>query len=96
MWGSTRIPGKVYQVLYPFKRHFRLAHGCHQSTLVQPNRKNCPAPALFASLLPDICKPQQISLGAGMAAETYAQFTSPECLSPSQNSNEGHQAYHNH
>ena len=23
MWGSTRIPSKVYQVLYPFKRHFR-------------------------------------------------------------------------
>src|SRR2546430_15518289 len=23
MWGSTRIPSKVYQVLYPLKKHFR-------------------------------------------------------------------------
>jgi Transposase DDE domain len=29
MWGSTRIPSKVYQVLYPFKRHFRCAQAQH-------------------------------------------------------------------
>jgi hypothetical protein len=29
MWGSTRIPSKVYQVLYPFKRHFPCAQGQH-------------------------------------------------------------------
>jgi Transposase DDE domain len=29
MWGSTRIPSKVYQVLYPFKRHFRCVQAQH-------------------------------------------------------------------
>jgi hypothetical protein len=29
MWGSTCIPRKVYQVLYPLKRHFRCAQGQH-------------------------------------------------------------------
>jgi Transposase DDE domain len=29
MWGSTCIPRKVYQVLYPFKRHFRCAQAQH-------------------------------------------------------------------
>ena len=29
MWGSTRIPGKLYQVLYPFKQHFRCAPAPH-------------------------------------------------------------------
>ena len=29
MWGSTRIPSKVYQVLYPFKQHFRCAQAQH-------------------------------------------------------------------
>lgn len=29
MWGSTRIPTKIYQVLYPLKRHFRCAQGQH-------------------------------------------------------------------
>lgn len=29
MWGRTCIPSKVYQVLYPFKRHFRCAQAQH-------------------------------------------------------------------
>ena len=29
MWGSTCIPSKVYQVLYPLKRHFRCAQAQH-------------------------------------------------------------------
>lgn len=29
MWGSTRIPSKVYQVLYPCKKHFRCAQAQH-------------------------------------------------------------------
>ena len=29
MWGRTCIPTKVYQVLYPFKRHFRCAQAQH-------------------------------------------------------------------
>ena len=29
MWGPTCIPNKVYQVLYPLKRHFRCAQGQH-------------------------------------------------------------------
>jgi hypothetical protein len=29
MWGSTCIPRKVYQGLYPLKRHFRCAQGQH-------------------------------------------------------------------
>jgi hypothetical protein len=29
MWGCTCIPSKIYQVLYPFKRHFRCAQGQH-------------------------------------------------------------------
>jgi DDE superfamily endonuclease len=29
MWGSTCIPRKVYQVLYPLKRHFRCAQAHH-------------------------------------------------------------------
>jgi hypothetical protein len=29
MWGSTRIPSKIYQVLYPFKRHFHCAQAQH-------------------------------------------------------------------
>ena len=29
MWGSTCIPRKVYQVLYPLKKHFRCAQGQH-------------------------------------------------------------------
>ena len=29
MWGSTCIPRKVYQVLYPLKRHFRCAQAQH-------------------------------------------------------------------
>ena len=29
MWGSTRIPSKVYQVLYPLKKHFRCAQARH-------------------------------------------------------------------
>jgi hypothetical protein len=29
MWGCTCIPSKVYQVLYPFKRHFRCAQAQH-------------------------------------------------------------------
>lgn len=29
MWGSPCIPTKVYQVLYPFKRHFRCAQAQH-------------------------------------------------------------------
>jgi DDE family transposase len=29
MWGSTCIPRKVYQVLYPLKRHFRCAQARH-------------------------------------------------------------------
>jgi Transposase DDE domain len=29
MWGCTCIPSKVYQVLYPFKRHFRCAQAHH-------------------------------------------------------------------
>jgi hypothetical protein len=29
MWGHTCIPSKVYQVLYPFKRHFRCAQAQH-------------------------------------------------------------------
>jgi Transposase DDE domain len=29
MWGSTCIPRRVYQVLYPLKRHFRCAQGQH-------------------------------------------------------------------
>jgi Transposase DDE domain group 1 len=29
MWGSTRLPTKIYQVLYPLKRHFRCAQGQH-------------------------------------------------------------------
>jgi hypothetical protein len=29
MWGCTCIPSKVYQVLYPLKRHFRCAQGQH-------------------------------------------------------------------
>jgi hypothetical protein len=29
MWGSTCIPRKVYQVLYPLKRHFRCTQGQH-------------------------------------------------------------------
>jgi Transposase DDE domain len=29
MWGRTRIPSKVYQVLYPFKRYFPCAQAQH-------------------------------------------------------------------
>src|SRR5262249_4799763 len=29
MWGCTCIPSKVYQVLYPLKRHFRCAQAQH-------------------------------------------------------------------
>jgi hypothetical protein len=29
MWGHTGIPNKVYQVLYPFKKHFRCAQAQH-------------------------------------------------------------------
>ena len=29
MWGSTRIPSKVYQVLYPLKKHFRCVQARH-------------------------------------------------------------------
>src|SRR5881409_2965813 len=29
MWGCTCIPSKVYQVLYPLKRHFRCAQARH-------------------------------------------------------------------
>jgi hypothetical protein len=29
MWGSTRIPSKVYQALYPLKKHFRCAQARH-------------------------------------------------------------------
>ena len=29
MWGCTCIPSKIYQVLYPFKRHFRCAQAQH-------------------------------------------------------------------
>ena len=29
MWGCTCIPSKIYQVLYPFKRHFRCAQSQH-------------------------------------------------------------------
>src|SRR5512132_1736448 len=29
MWGHTCIPRKVYQVLYPCKRHFRCAQAHH-------------------------------------------------------------------
>src|SRR5215471_8433032 len=29
MWGCTCIPSKVYQVLYPCKRHFRCAQAQH-------------------------------------------------------------------
>ena len=29
MWGSTRIPSKVYQVLYPLKQHVRCAQARH-------------------------------------------------------------------
>jgi hypothetical protein len=29
MWGRTCIPSKVYQVLFPFKRHFRCAQAQH-------------------------------------------------------------------
>jgi Transposase DDE domain len=29
MWGSTRIPSKVYQVLYPFKKHFHCVQAQH-------------------------------------------------------------------
>ena len=29
MWGSTRLPRQGYQVLYPFKRHFRCVQAQH-------------------------------------------------------------------
>jgi len=29
MWGSTRIPSKVYQALYPLKKHLRCAQARH-------------------------------------------------------------------
>jgi hypothetical protein len=29
MWGCTCIPSKIYQVLYPFKQHFRCAQAQH-------------------------------------------------------------------
>ena len=29
MWGRTCIPRPVYQVLYPFKKHFRCAQAQH-------------------------------------------------------------------